>query len=149
MIDVSTPALEKGMATIRGNFDRQIKKGTATEGERDAALGRIAINASLDAVADRDLVVEAATENEALKFAIFRDLDRLAPPAAILATNTSSISVTTIAARRSGRDGDRDALHEPGAGHAAGRGDPRPGDERCHRAHVMDTARKLGKTRSR
>ncbi len=99
MIDVDAKALEKGIATIRSNFDRQIKKGTASEADRDAALKAIATSSSLDAVSDRDLVVEAATENEALKFKIFGDLDRLAPADAILASNTSSISITSIAAR--------------------------------------------------
>src|SRR5437016_2360317 len=66
---------------------------------RDAALARIRTSMSLDAVADAELVVEAATEQPDVKFKIFRDLDRLAPPAAILASNTSSISITTIAAQ--------------------------------------------------
>ncbi len=99
MIDVDARALEKGVATIRSNFDRQIKKGTASEADRDAALKCIATSPSLDAVSDRDVVVEAATENEALKFKIFADLDRLAPADAILASNTSSISITSIAAK--------------------------------------------------
>ncbi len=99
MIDVDAKALEKGIATIRSNFDRQIKKGTASEADRDAALKAVATSSSLDAVSDRDLVVEAATENEALKFKIFGDLDRLAPADTILASNTSSISITSIAAR--------------------------------------------------
>ncbi len=99
LVDVSQPALEKAQATIRGNFDRQIKKGTATEVQRDAALGHISTSTALDAVSDRSLVVEAATENEALKFGIFQEMDRHAPASAILATNTSSISITTIAAK--------------------------------------------------
>ena len=99
LVDVSQPALDKALATIKGNFDRQIKKGGATEGERDAALGRIATATDLGAVSDRDLIVEAATENESLKFKIFAELDAKAPAEAILATNTSSISITTIAAQ--------------------------------------------------
>ncbi len=99
MVDVSQAALDKAQATIRGNFDRQIKKGTATEAQRDEALGRIRTATALDAVSDRGLVVEAATENEALKFRIFEEMDRNAPEGAILATNTSSISITTIASR--------------------------------------------------
>jgi 3-hydroxybutyryl-CoA dehydrogenase len=99
LIDVAPAALEKAVATIRGNFDRQIKKGSATEAQRDAALGRIKTATDLAAIADREIVVEAATENEALKFKIFAELDRLAPAGAILATNTSSISITTIAAQ--------------------------------------------------
>src|SRR4051812_27671670 len=99
MVDVSQAALDKGLATIRGNFDRQVKKGTATEADRDAALGRITPAAALDAVKGASLVVEAATENEPLKLRIFADLDRFANPDTILATNTSSISITTIAAQ--------------------------------------------------
>jgi len=99
LIDVSRPALDKALGTIRGNFDRQIKKGSATEAQRDAALGRIRAETDLAAVSDRELVVEAATENEALKFSIFQELDRHAPGSAILATNTSSISITMIGAQ--------------------------------------------------
>jgi 3-hydroxybutyryl-CoA dehydrogenase len=76
-----------------------VRKGTVTADQRDAALARIRTSSSLELVADAELVVEAATEQPEVKFKIFRDLDRLAPPAAILASNTSSISITTIAAQ--------------------------------------------------
>ena len=99
LTDVAAPMLEKAVATIRGNFDRQIKKGTATAEARDGALARIATGTDLAALTDCDLVVEAATERQDLKFTLFQDLDRIAQPDAILATNTSSISITTIAAR--------------------------------------------------
>jgi 3-hydroxybutyryl-CoA dehydrogenase len=99
MIDVAAPVLEKAIATIRGNLERQVKKGTVTEEQMGAALGRIRTTPDLGAVADRELVVEAASEREDLKFGLFEDLDRKAPPGCILATNTSSISITTIAAR--------------------------------------------------
>jgi len=100
MIDVSAPALENARKTITGNFDRQIKKGAATEADRDAALGRIATATELaEGVKDADLVVEAATENVDLKFRIFEQIDAAAPAHAILASNTSSISITEIAAR--------------------------------------------------
>ncbi|HEU5261506.1 MAG TPA: 3-hydroxybutyryl-CoA dehydrogenase [Gemmatimonadales bacterium] len=99
LIDVAPGLLERVLAIIRGNFERQVKKGTLTGEQRDAALGRIRTSASLDLVADAELVVEAATERPDVKFKIFRDLDRLAPPAAILASNTSSISITAIAAQ--------------------------------------------------
>ena len=99
LVDVAPAALDKAVATIRGNFDRQIKKGSASEAQRDAALGRITIATDLAAVGDREIIIEAATEQEALKFGIFAELDRLAPAGAILATNTSSISITTIAAQ--------------------------------------------------
>jgi 3-hydroxybutyryl-CoA dehydrogenase len=99
MIDVRAEALEGARKTIAGNMDRQIKKGTLAEADRDAALGRIATATELSAVADADLVVEAATENRDLKFKIFEELDRHAPAHAILASNTSSISITEIAGR--------------------------------------------------
>ena len=99
LIDVAPGLLERGLALIRTNFERQVKKGTVTADQRDAALARIRTSTSLDAVADAELVVEAATEQPEVKFKIFRDLDRLAPPTAILASNTSSISITTIAAQ--------------------------------------------------
>ena len=99
MIDVSADALAKGRATIAGNLDRQIKKGTVTAEDKAAILGRIADGSSLDAAKGATLIVEAATENRDLKFRIFQDLDRIADAGAILASNTSSISITEIAAR--------------------------------------------------
>ncbi|MEO7366795.1 MAG: 3-hydroxybutyryl-CoA dehydrogenase [Gemmatimonadaceae bacterium] len=99
MIDVSPHALEKGMATIEKNLDRQVKKGTIAEKQREETLGFISTEESLDAAADAALIIEAATENTDLKFRIFADLDRIANPEAILASNTSSISITEIAAR--------------------------------------------------
>jgi 3-hydroxybutyryl-CoA dehydrogenase len=99
MIDVSADALERGKSTIASNLDRQIKKGTLQAADKDAILGRVATAKSLDAAAKASLVVEAATENRDLKFKIFSDLDAVAAPGAILATNTSSISITEIAAR--------------------------------------------------
>jgi 3-hydroxybutyryl-CoA dehydrogenase len=98
MIDVSSDALAKGRATIEKNLERQVKKGALEAAARDAALARLKESTSMDAVADATIVVEAATERKDLKFQIFRDLDRLAPAGAILATNTSSISITEIAA---------------------------------------------------
>ena len=99
MVDVRQEALDQAQATIRGNMDRQIKKGALAEADRDAALGRITSATDLSAVSGADLVVEAATENRDLKFRIFADMDAHAPEHAILATNTSSISITEIAAR--------------------------------------------------
>jgi 3-hydroxybutyryl-CoA dehydrogenase len=98
MIDVAQSALDKGRDTIAKNLDRQIKKGTLAESDKDEILGRLTTNASLDAVKGAQLVVEAATENRDLKFRIFGDLDRLADAGAVLASNTSSISITEIAA---------------------------------------------------
>jgi len=99
LIDVAAPQVEKALATIRKNMDRQVKKGALQEADRDGALARIASAASLDAAADADLVVEAATEQADLKFRIFEQLDGIAPASTILASNTSSISITEIAAR--------------------------------------------------
>ena len=98
LIDVSAEALAKGKATIEKNLDRQVKKGALDAEAAKAALARIQTSTSLDAVQDATVCVEAATERKELKFQLFRDLDRLAPAGAILATNTSSISITEIAA---------------------------------------------------
>ena len=99
MIDVSADALSRGRGTIEKNLDRQVKKGTVTDAERAATLERVATSGDLSAVSDATVIVEAATEAVDLKFRIFGDLDRLAPQSAILASNTSSISITEIAAR--------------------------------------------------
>ncbi|HEY5413349.1 MAG TPA: 3-hydroxybutyryl-CoA dehydrogenase [Gemmatimonadaceae bacterium] len=99
MIDVSEDALQRGRATIEKNMDRQVKKNTLSADDKQAALGRIAISTELLAAADATLVVEAATEHTDLKFRIFSDLDQIAPAGAILASNTSSISITRIAAQ--------------------------------------------------
>jgi 3-hydroxybutyryl-CoA dehydrogenase len=99
MVDVSEQALARGRSTIEKNLDRQVKKGTIDAAAKDATLGRLTTSADLGAAGDSALVVEAATENRELKFRIFADLDRLAPPGAVLASNTSSISITEIAAR--------------------------------------------------
>jgi len=99
MIDVAQAALDKGRDTISKNLDRQVKKGTIAESDKTAILGRVKTETSLDAVKGCALVVEAATENRELKFKIFSDLDAKADAGAVLATNTSSISITEIAAR--------------------------------------------------
>lgn len=99
LIDVNAGQLEKALQTIQKNFDRQVSKGTVTEAQRADALSRISTFTDMTAgLAGVDLVVEAATENTDLKLKIFRQLDELAAPGAILATNTSSISITKIAA---------------------------------------------------
>ncbi len=99
MIDVSRSALDRARATIQKNLARQVDKGTIDAATRDSALTRIGTHESLDAAAGATLVIEAATERSDLKFALFHDLDRIAPPDAILASNTSSISITELAAR--------------------------------------------------
>lgn len=104
MIDISRDALAKGRDTIAKNLDRQVKKGTVTADDKDKTLGRIATAESLDAVAGATVVIEAVTEQRDLKFKIFADIDRHATTGAILATNTSSISITEIAGRTSRPD---------------------------------------------
>ena len=104
MIDVAEGALGRGRTTIERNLDRQISKGTVAAGDRDTILGRVATSTSLHSVRGAALVVEAATENRELKFQIFTDLARHADPGAVLATNTSSISITEIAGRTSRPD---------------------------------------------
>jgi len=99
LFDVSEAALTRAVATIEKNLERQVAKGTLSAADKDAALARIQTGTSLEAaVSQADLVVEAATENEAVKMKIFEDLDRLAPAHCILASNTSSLSITRIAA---------------------------------------------------
>ncbi len=99
MIDVSIEALSRGKETIARNLDRQVKKGTLTSDDAAAVLARVHTEPSLDAASQATLIVEAATERVDLKFRIFEDLDRIAPAGAILASNTSSIAITEIAAR--------------------------------------------------
>lgn len=99
MIDVSADALARGRDTIAKNLDRQVKKGALESTAAEQALARITTSVTMDVVTDSGIVIEAATERRDLKFRIFEDLDKLAAPGAILATNTSSISITEIAAR--------------------------------------------------
>jgi 3-hydroxybutyryl-CoA dehydrogenase len=98
LIDVSADALKKAMATIEKNLDRQLSKQLITEEVKKATLQNISTFTDIKSgVANADLVVEAATENVDLKLRIFKDIDEAAPPHAILASNTSSISITKIA----------------------------------------------------
>ena len=99
LIEVSRPALDKGLATIRANLERQVKKGTLSAEQTSQVLARIHGAESLDAAAEAELVVEAASERPELKFEIFRGLDQRCRGDAILASNTSSISITAIAAQ--------------------------------------------------
>jgi len=99
LVDVSDEALKKGLATIEKNLARQVEKGTITDAAKAAALANITLHNNIKAGVERaELVVEAATENIDLKLKIFQDLDAATAPGAILATNTSSISITRIAA---------------------------------------------------
>ncbi|HEX5003371.1 MAG TPA: 3-hydroxybutyryl-CoA dehydrogenase [Bacteroidia bacterium] len=97
LVDVNQSALEKAMQTIGTNMDRQVAKGTLSEADKATAIVRITTYTTLkEGVADADLVVEAATENIEIKLSIFKDLDSLCPEKTILASNTSSISITKI-----------------------------------------------------
>jgi 3-hydroxybutyryl-CoA dehydrogenase len=98
LIDVSASQLEKALQTIKKNLGRQVEKGIITTAQQEASIQNISTATSMaEGVKDADLVVEAATENAELKMKIFRELDELAPLHSILATNTSSISITRIA----------------------------------------------------
>jgi 3-hydroxybutyryl-CoA dehydrogenase len=98
LIDLSSPALEKAMGTIGKNLDRQVAKGSLTEEEKSATLNNLNTFTSIkEGVDGVQLVVEAATENIDLKLKIFKELDEVTDPSVILATNTSSISITKIA----------------------------------------------------
>mgnify|MGYP002628131276 CR=1 FL=1 len=105
LIDISQTSLDKGIATITKNLDRMVAKEKITEDDKNATLKNITTFTSIeDGVKGLDLVVEAATENVDLKLKIFRDLDKLTDAKTILATNTSSISITKIAAETSRPD---------------------------------------------
>ena len=99
LIDISQAALDKALVTIEKNLDRQIAKGSLTEVEKTTTLGNLSTQTDMKiGVQGVELVVEAATENVDLKLKIFKDLDAFTDPSVILATNTSSISITQIAA---------------------------------------------------
>ena len=98
MLDVKEDALAKALATITKNMDRQVSKGTLTEAAKSEALGRISTSTDYAAFGDCDLVIEAATEKEALKIAIFKALVPHLRADALIASNTSSISITRLAA---------------------------------------------------
>jgi len=99
LVDISEKALEKAVATITRNLDRMVAKEKISEADKNKALSMLKTQTDMSAgVSNADLVIEAATENTELKLKIFGDLDNAAPGKAILATNTSSISITKIAA---------------------------------------------------
>jgi 3-hydroxybutyryl-CoA dehydrogenase len=98
MVDVSDTAVQKGIATVTGSLDRLIKKDKITEADKAAALARIKGSTNYDDLKAAQLVIEAATENHELKNKILKQVDALIAPEVILATNTSSISITQLAA---------------------------------------------------
>ncbi|NNC82429.1 MAG: 3-hydroxybutyryl-CoA dehydrogenase [Flavobacteriales bacterium] len=97
LIDISSEQLEKALATISKNLDRMIAKEKISESDKETTLGQIKTSTDMTALKNSELVIEAATENEELKLRIFQQMDEFAPENAILATNTSSISITKIA----------------------------------------------------
>jgi 3-hydroxybutyryl-CoA dehydrogenase len=146
LVDSVPAALEQAGATIRSNLERQVKKGVMPADATARVLARVKTGTSLEAAAQADLVVEAASENSAVKFSLFEQLDRIVAPGAILATNTSSISITEIAAHTR-RPDQVIGMHfmnpvpvmqlvEVIRGHAT---------SDATTASVMDTARALGK----
>ena len=98
MSDIKVEFCERGLATITKNLDRSVAKERISQEDRDAILGRIQTTVDLKGMSEADFVVEAATENEALKFQIFKDLDEICKPGVILSSNTSSIPIGRIAA---------------------------------------------------
>jgi 3-hydroxybutyryl-CoA dehydrogenase len=99
MNDIQQAFVDKGLKTIAGILSRNVEKGKMTVADKDALLGRIKGSIKLDDLASADFVVEAATEKQDVKFQLFRELDRICRPGAILATNTSSIPIGRIAAQ--------------------------------------------------
>jgi 3-hydroxybutyryl-CoA dehydrogenase len=102
LVDVAADALDRARATIAANVDRQVRKGSLAADAKAALLGRIRTATTLAGAGDAELVVEAATERRDAKQALFRDLDAAAGPDAILASNTSSIPITDLAAQTAG-----------------------------------------------
>lgn len=98
MVDVNPASLEKALATIAKNMDRQIQKGSMTEADKKAAEKRLVTSTKMTDLADCDLIIEAATENEDVKKKIFKEVDGIAQKKCIIASNTSSISITRLAA---------------------------------------------------
>ena len=98
LLDISDQALERGLKAVRTNLDRLVQKEKISEADRDAALARIHCTTQYDELKGLPLVIEAATENPDIKVKILKQLDALLPPEAIIATNTSSISITMLAA---------------------------------------------------
>ena len=96
--DIDADRIDEALATINGNMARQVASGKIKEGDKDTALGRIGKAEKLESLEDVDLVIEAATENEETKHKIFSDLCKVVNPETMLATNTSSISITRLAA---------------------------------------------------
>ncbi|MDA8455511.1 3-hydroxybutyryl-CoA dehydrogenase [Acidovorax sp. GBBC 3334] len=104
MVDISDAAVQKGLATVAGSLDRLIKKEKIGAADKDAALARIRTSTNYDDLKGAQLIIEAATENHALKVKILQQVDALVAPEVIIASNTSSISITQLAAATSRPD---------------------------------------------
>lgn len=103
--DVKQEFIDRGLNAIKSNLDRQVKKGTLHEQQKLETLGRVKTTVDLkDACKDADVIIEAVTENETIKKDLFRNIDKLAKPATLLASNTSSISITALATMTSRPD---------------------------------------------
>ena len=98
MQDIAEPALAKGLATVSGSMDRLIKKGALTEDAKKATLSHICTTTKVEDLASADLLIEAATENESVKIKILQAVEKVLRPETIIATNTSSLSITRLAA---------------------------------------------------
>ena len=97
LVDISEDALAAALKTIEKNMDRQVAKGKMEEADKKASLARITTSTSMDALKNSDLIIEAASENEGIKEKIFKQIDAVAKKTAIIASNTSSISITRLA----------------------------------------------------
>lgn len=104
LCDAFEPALKKGLDTIKKNLARQVAKNKISQEDADAAVASIKTSGNVSDCSDRDLIIEAVSENKDIKFKIFQDLDKFAPAHAVLASNTSTISITEIAAKTSRPD---------------------------------------------
>ncbi len=134
LCDVEERFVQRALDTIGKNLEREASKGKITAEEKDAALGRIRTTTDREALATVDFVVEAATEKFEIKSQLFRDLDRICRPETMLATNTSSISITKLGGADEASGESRwHALLQSGAGDEAGGSDPRAGDRRRRR----------------
>ena len=126
LLDIKQDALDRAMATMGRNMDRQVNRTLISPEDKEEALARITTSTDYESFGDADLVIEAATEKEDVKNAVFRTLTPHLKPACLIASNTSSISITRLGAAtdRAGKI-HRHALHESGAGDEAGGDHPR------------------------
>ena len=129
LVDVSRPMLDRAETQIRASLAKFVEKGKLSVTDRDSALGRLRMTTALEDLVDADYVVEAIVENPDAKRDLFKRLDGMTAPETILASNTSSISITLLgAATKASGQGAGHALHEPGAADEPGRVDSGSGD---------------------